>query len=206
MADRTIILTWISDLGAVLVTDAIDAADFSARVKAAAGLSGSAFAREALDLTRVAGESVVASGDLDIFATPSGLDAETGQVFAVLVAVGLSIAAPRIDWPHRPSARRARERVAAAAEAAMDVASGLGAEGADLFAWLSGVTGTSIRLLSNIAANAVPIVRVETGISQPSSVLAYRLYGDAGRAEQLVEVAGSTTPMLMPSAFDALES
>ncbi len=72
--------------------------------------------------------------------------------------------------------------------------------GAPLYAWLQALGATGLRILSDIAANAVPMVRVETGISLPSSVLAYRLYGDAGRAEGLCGVARSLTPMLMPIA------
>jgi prophage DNA circulation protein len=94
----------------------------------------------------------------------------------------------------------------AAGEAALAVAAGFGANGSDLYGWLAGLNAMAVRVVSNIAADAVPLVRVETGVSLPSSVLAYKLYGDATRAEGLVDIARSMTPMLMPSVFEALES
>jgi prophage DNA circulation protein len=205
-ADRTAILTWLSDLTATLVTDSIDLDDLSDRITAASALDADAFSGEVLDLTRIAAESVTGMADFARFVAPSGLDDATANAFAVLVAVGLAVSGPRIDWPSRPAARDARSAIGAAAEAAMAVASSLGANGADLYAWLGGLAAVSIRIISDIAANAVPMVKVETGISLPSTVLAYMLYSDAQRAGSLVDVAGSLTPMLVPSGFEALES
>ncbi len=48
------------------------------------------------------------------------------------------------------------------------------------------------------------MVTVETGISLPSTLLAYKLYGDPARAGALCDVAGSMTPALMPARFEAL--
>lgn len=76
----------------------------------------------------------------------------------------------------------------------------------DLYGYLSRLVEVAVLIVSDQAANAVPIVRVETGISMPSTVLAYQLYGEADRAQGLVEIARSATPMLMPIAFDALET
>lgn len=103
-------------------------------------------------------------------------------------------------------ARAARTRIAAAGEAGLAAVSGMGGEGADLYAWLSNLVSVSVRVVSEIAANAVPVVRVATKLSLPSSVLAYQLYGDASRAQGLVEIAGSATPLLMPASFEALAS
>ncbi len=73
-----------------------------------------------------------------------------------------------------------------------------------------GTAGTiiaiSVRVISDIAANAAPIVNVRTGISLPSTVLAYQLYGDAKRAQGMVDIAGAATPLVMPTTFDALAS
>jgi prophage DNA circulation protein len=123
-----------------------------------------------------------------------------------MVSIGGSIAGCRTDWPSRPSARAARTRVATAGAEGSAAADTLGGDGADLYAWLTATTAISCRMISEIAANAAPIVRVSTGISLPSTVLAYQLYGDAKRAGGLVDLAGSSTPMVMPTLFDALAS
>lgn len=204
-ADRAVILSWLSDLVSALVTDSIDLDDLSDRLTSASALGAIAFSAEVLQLTRIAAESVSVSADFGRFVAPVEVDNETAKAFAILVAVGLAISGTRIDWPSRPAARDARSAIAAAADAAFSVTSNIGADGADLYAWLSGVTSIAIRVVSDVAANAVPMIRVETGISLPSSVLAYKLYADASRAEGLTDIARSLTPMLMPSGFEALE-
>jgi hypothetical protein len=206
-AERATILTWLSDLSAAIITDAVDLADFANRVTAARNLTAAEFSSEALQLTRIAAESVAGPEDFGRFVAPSDLnDASTIAAFTVLVSIGLAIAGPRIAWPSRPRARAARDTMVAAGEAALAVAAGFGANGSDLYGWLAGLNAMAVRVVSNIAADAVPLVRVETGVSLPSSVLAYKLYGDAARAEGLVDIARSMTPMLMPSVFEALES
>lgn len=153
---------------------------------------------------RVVGESVDAPEDFDRLSASAPEVGDSGDAVAVLLAVGLSIAGVKVDWPSRPQARTARSRIAAAGEDGLAAASRMGAEGADLYAWLANVVSTSVRVISEIAANAVPVVRVSTRISLPSTVLAFQLYGQADRAQGLVEIAGSATPLLMPAAFDAL--
>ncbi len=81
-----------------------------------------------------------------------------------------------------------------------------GGAAVDLYRYLSRLIEIAVLIVSEQAANAVPIVRVETGVSLPSSVLAYQLYGDATRAQSLVDIARSATPMIMPVAFEAPES
>jgi prophage DNA circulation protein len=128
------------------------------------------------------------------------------DVMTIMLAMALSIAGGRANWRARRDARRARSRISAAGDDGLAAASKLGGDGADLYSWLSLVVETSCRLVSDIAADAVPIVRVSTNLSLPSTVLAYQLYGDASRAADLVDIAGAATPLVMPSSFDALAS
>ena len=203
-ADRSVILSWLSGLVADLVGDDLDRRGAEKRIAVAAGLGASAFAAEALSLMRISAESVSSPVDFDRIAAPSVVDQDTADAVSILLATRLAVAGVKVEWPSRPQARSARGRIAAAGEGALTAASRLGAEGADLYAWLANLVAVSVRVVSEIAANAVPVVRVETKISLPSTALAYQLYGDAGRAQGLVEIAGSATPLLMPAAFDAL--
>ncbi|ARO22949.1 hypothetical protein TAL182_CH01136 [Rhizobium sp. TAL182] len=205
-ADRQTVLAWLADLSATIVSDVDDLADVTARIAAAPGLDAAAFAAEALALTRIIAESVTAPADFDRFSIPATATGETAQAFAILVAMGSAIAGCRAEWPSRPAARRARSQVSSAGDAGAAGASTLGGDGADLYAWLTAVTAISCRLISEIAADAAPVIRIETGISLPSTVLAYQLYGDAARAGALIDLAGSATPMVMPTLFDALAS
>lgn len=204
--NRTELCAWLSDLVSTLVTDALDAADVASRLAAAPDLDGQAFALEMLTLMRVVAESVSTPAGFDRVKLISFTEAETLSVAEILAAYGLSISAPRIDWISRPQARAARSRIAAIGETALGHVSAKGAVAVDLYRYLARLIELSVLIVSEQAANAVPIVRVETGISLPSTVLAYQLYGDAGRAEGLVDIARVGTPMLMPIAFEALES
>lgn len=205
-ASRSYVLAWVADLSASLVTDAVDLDAVADRIDAAQGLTANEFAAEMIDLVRISAESVSGVAGFGRFVVPADVTAADRPAFAVLVAVGLAIAGPRIGWPSRPAARAARSTIADAVDEALAVASSLGASGADLYAWIDGLASVAIRIVSDQAASAVPMVRVETGISLPSTVIAWHLYGDPGRAEALVDAARSLTPMLMPATFEALES
>lgn len=205
-ANRSAILQWIADLAAAIVTDAEDMSDLSTRIDAAADMDAAAFSLEAIALTRIVAESVDASADFDLVAAALQVDAVTLPVMKVLQAMALAIAGVRVDWPSRPSARRARTRISSAGDEGLAAVSDLGAGGAQTYAWLSALIAVSCRLISDIAANAAPIVQVQTGISLPSTVLAYQLYGDATRAEAMIDIAGASTPLVMPTHFDALAS
>ncbi|OWV94271.1 hypothetical protein ATY81_12530 [Rhizobium sp. R72] len=205
-ADRGTILSWLADLSAAIVTDADDLSDVAIRIAAAPGLDSSAFASEALSLMRVIAESVDDPSDFDRLAQPIASTRATADAIAILLGMGLAVAACRPDWPSRPMARRARSRVASAGEAAGAAIDQLGGDGAELYAWSANITATAVRVISDLEADAAPIIKVSTGVSLPSTVLAYQLYGDAKRADGLVDIAGSATPLVMPVLFDALAS
>ncbi len=204
-ADKQAICDWLGSLATTIVTDALDIENIVERLDEAPSLSADAFAMEGLSLMRVIGESVSSASEFDTLRSGQFEDAETKDAGSVLLAVGLAVAGGRADWVSRPQARAGRDRIASAGDAALAVVSAMGANGVDLYVWLSSLTNIAVRLVSDQAADAVPVVRVETGISLPSTFLAYQLYGDAGRAASLVGIAGVSTPMLMPSAFNALE-
>jgi hypothetical protein len=206
-ANKTTVLSWLADLSAAIVTDPEDLGDVSSRIAAAVSLDAAAFATEALSLTRIIAESVNDSAGFDRWSIgPTIAAGDTRDAMSVLLSVALSIAGCRVDWPSRPQAGKARSRVAEAGDASLAVASNMGGDGADLYSWLSGLTDVACRLISDLAANAVPIVKVATGLSMPSTVLAYQLYGDANRAGSLVDISSSATPLVMPTLFDALAS
>lgn len=203
--DRASLCAWLADLAAVLVSDEDDAAAFSTRVDAAPALDADGFAAECLSLMRVIGESVSSPTEFDSLKAGVFSSSNTREASSILLAAGLAIAGARVSWISRPQARAGRERVSVAGDSALAVVSTIGADAADLYGWLSNLVQISVRLISDIAADLVPVVWIETGISMPSTVLAYKLYGDASRAGGLVDIAGSSTPMLMPVGFDALE-
>jgi prophage DNA circulation protein len=205
-ADRDTILSWLADLSAAIVIDSEDAADLTARIAVAPDLDAEAFANEALLMMRVIAESVDSPDDFDRLAQTVSATGATLDAISIMSGMALAVAGCRPAWPSRPAARRTRSRVAIAGDLAIDAVAQLGADGADLFAWLTSITAISCRIISDLAADAAPIVKASTGVSLPSTVLAYQLYGDANRAGGLVDISGSATPLVMPTLFDALAS
>lgn len=113
----------------------------------------------------------------------------------------LSIAAVRRAYQTRSDAAAARARLA---ELATPVLAELSASfGADAFAALAGLTGEAALDISRSAADRAPLVRVESGVSLPATVLAHALYGDATRAGEIVTRNRVATPCMMPVAFEA---
>lgn len=204
-ADRALISAWLATLAGSLVADDLDAEDLATRLAAAPAMEEEAFALEALSIMRVIAESIDLPSGFDALALPV-VAGDTLAAATILLAFGLSVAAPRVSWISRPQARAARSRIAMHGEGALRYVSVKGPVAVDLFSYLSRLIEIAVLIVSDQAANAVPIVRAETNISMPSTVLAYHLYGDAARAQGLVDIARSTTPMLMPITFDALES
>jgi hypothetical protein len=204
MTARGEILDWISARFGDIVTDSDDLDDAADRVAEAEALDAAAFAAEIVDLTRILGESVRTAAHYQALTlTPDFTEDTAEQAVSVLACIAMALGVGRVDWPSRPQARAARARLVTKAQAAYAVS---GALGADLHSWLMDLVGLAVRLVSDIAANAAPVVRIEAGFSLPSTVAAYQLYGDANRASGLVDVAGAGTPLVMPTKFDALAS
>jgi hypothetical protein len=198
------LLSWLADLAAAIVTDAEDAAMLADRLDAARALAGAALAAEVIDIARIIGESVASEAAFKRLAVLPDFDEDAAARAAILmVAIAQAVAIGRVDWTSRPAARAARAAFVDLAHRAYAIAATLGP---DLYAWLAGLVSVAVRLVSDRAANATPVVLVDSGLSLPSTVLAYQLYGDAKRAAGLVDIARSATPMIMPGRFEALAS
>ena len=112
------------------------------------------------------------------------------------------VAQAQSAFPDRQSAIAARQRVADAMDASLDrIAAETGQIVVELLMQIANVTSDHI---ATVAADLQPIVRVRTPRSAPSSALAYALYQEPSRAQELVARNGVLTPLFMPTALDAL--
>lgn len=126
----------------------------------------------------------------------------THAAVASLMTGALSVLMLRARYVAQPDAAAARDRIRSVAEAVLER---LGDTlGFAAMSALDAVTGETALALSRLAASRAPLVRVETGISLPSTLLAWELYQDPDRAGELIDRNGIGTPMLMPVAFEAL--
>lgn len=148
-------------------------------------------------------------GEPDALYTAIG--AETARA-STSTAIGAGMAAMIVGLYATLSVRRAyaARQDASAARTALAAVSGPIVEpvgdwlGADSYAALAAMTGQAAIELSRVAADRAPLVRVEAGVSLPSTAIAWRIYGDASRAGELVDRNRAGTPIFMPAAIEAI--
>lgn len=129
-------------------------------------------------------------------------DTPVAPIERAAITAAVSIAAVRRSYAARSDARLARKALSDAADPVLEAVSTN--FGADLFGWLSEMTGQAALDISRSGADRAPLVRVETGVSMPSTAAAYALYGDANRAGEIVDRNNASTPAILPAVFEAL--
>lgn len=150
-----------------------------------------------LDLARLVGEA----GKPDaIIASIERVEAEGALVQTMQVMI-LCFAVTRASYEARQDASAARRRLSLRAD---DLYPTIAAAGSEALDFVARLVGAACQHLATIAATRVPLVRVETGVPLPSTVLAFDLHGDAGRAQSLVARNRSATPLIMPTTFEAV--
>lgn len=191
-------MTWLADLIDAGISDPADAT-VARKMALQIEMGGQEGARAFLETCRRIGEGV--DDPLGIVATLDRL--ELSDAIDLMGALVIRcFAAVRVDYDSRQAAQRGRRRLAAQADASYEL---LASEfGADALSWIVRLVGESILQISAIAATKAPIVRVETGLSLPSSLLAWDLYGDPERGRELVLRNRVGAPLVMPTAFEAL--
>lgn len=206
MASRASIFLARDWLGAIGARRCDQADDLTLIARALAKVqpgSGAAAAGAMLDAARIIGEGGAPAGVLDDTETPL----ETGEAvldgfLRVLVVTMAAYAFVRSDYPSSQDAAVAREQLLARAALAYDLA-GPGLSDA-VFGYLTALVGEAALQLSRTAADRAPLVRVETGLSLPSTLVAWQLYRDPSRAAEIVARNKAATPALMPTAFEAI--
>lgn len=190
-------MAWIEDLVARFVTDTDDLALAQSAMATIAG-GGSAGALALLELCRLIGESTADS--IGLMRALDGVSGETlDHTSALIIAC---FAAVRARYPARSDAQSARAALTTRADGVVDAA-GV-AFGPDVHSWLTRLVGESVVQISTLAATLAPVVRVDMGISLPSTRIAYDLYGDPAMAEDLVARNRTGTAMVMPVVLEAL--
>ncbi|WP_054308916.1 hypothetical protein [Mesorhizobium sp. 1M-11] len=190
-------ISWLFHLCDRLIADADDRILVQQR-QAVIAAGGDTAATAYLELCRLVGEAADPSATL--IALDDVEDAAPVDLLGRLVVHAFAVM--RASYPAQPDAAAARVRLAAQAEIAYPVVGD--ALGHIVLDFAVRLIGEATVQLSRLAANAAPIVRVETGISLPSSLIAFDLYGQASRGAEIMERNGTGTPMLMPSPLKAL--
>lgn len=195
MDDALMLLT---DLAGRFLTDREDIASAS-RLTSDAAKGGVVGVSALLELARLVGEASQ-PGSMPAALT---FTAVVGPLSALALMVVRCFAAVRADYPSRQDAIAARTRIAADGDALYQH---LAPAGADAVNFAASLVGATVLSLSRLAASRAPLVRVETNVSLPSSLLAWQLYGDPARSAELVQRNGVATPLAMPVTFEALAS
>lgn len=191
-------MTWLANLIDAGVSDPADAT-VARKMALQIEMGGQDGARAFLETCRRIGEGVddpsgiVAT--LDRLVLSDAIDRLGALVIRCFAAV-------RVDYESRQAAQRARSLLSTDADDVYEQVAV--AFGADALSWTVQLVGEAMLQISAIAATKAPVVRVETGLSLPSSLLAFDLYGDPARGRELVLRNGVGAPLVMPTAFEAL--
>ena len=118
-------------------------------------------------------------------------------VAAAMEAIRLIAGATYTD---RSTAIAARDAMQAIAVAVLPF---LGSLGGAVTTAFSDLWGQSVSYLSSVIADLAPILLYQTNVRLPSTALAYRLYADPSRATELVARNRVSTPLFMPTIFEA---
>jgi prophage DNA circulation protein len=118
------------------------------------------------------------------------------------------IAAANLTADYQPSsaadAAQVRTMVASALQAEIDSAGDSGDDA--VYTALKALRAAVVEDLNTRAAQLPTLMTVRTQAPVPSLVLAYRLYGDASRSDELIAEAAPVHPAFMPTIIKVLSS
>lgn len=143
-------------------------------------------------------------------AQPLGRTRKSARAFTTAVDLGLATAATAvvvrqtalIDWASRDEALLARERIRTAVDA---IAEPVGASlGEGVYTAMIRLRSEAIEILTERLTTLKPVVAIDTGVSLPSTRIAYELYGRAGPGREIVRRNAAATPALMPTRLEVL--
>lgn len=221
----------VSDLRAALPIEETAAADLATRIsRTRAGLTG---AVDISELATAIGDLCDIIRDLGRFSDPMQAEIQMGAILptiselvgvsaspaitlasdlartvaacieaAVLAEIAVAVASRQYE--DRPSAIAASRRLNAFLDATLMRIAEYGGE--DLWHAAETAATHAIDYLSRSASDLKPVVLVGTLRSFPATVIAWRLYGDPSRAQELVQRNAVATPLFMPSSIEALAS
>ena len=115
----------------------------------------------------------------------------------LIAALALCRGVLRLDFERRESALAARDRITAAMEPCLSLAAGEPA----LLELAMGAYGAALAALDARILSLNPLVRVQTGESEPVALLAWQLYADTTRMDELAATNGDRTPEFMPTTL-----
>jgi prophage DNA circulation protein len=173
------------------------------------GMPADSAARAALDLADAfpapAPANVTVAGKP--YASPLAVTAANNAIAAaqMIRLAGLTAYAEAVlrqTFASRPDGMRARGALAARFE--VELYNCDGAANADLYVAIETLRGRVIDWLAQTITTLAPVVAVETAASMPSLALAWRLYADPSRADELVARNGVRDPAFMPRQIEAL--
>ncbi|MHB8887175.1 MAG: hypothetical protein ACYC5H_19245 [Methylovirgula sp.] len=122
---------------------------------------------------------------------------------AVMFAAEAVRAIATTTYKSRPDAIAARTAIAQIAATVTAIYAPLGEA---VTAAFDSIYGQAADYISQQIASLKPIVLVSLNVSMPANVLAYRLYNDPTRSQELIDRNQVTTPCLMPTTFEAESS
>lgn len=108
----------------------------------------------------------------------------------------------RTDHGDRNAASAARARIAASFDAAADRIAQ--EAGGDIYRVFAETARLATDHIVQVSVDLRPLIRVDSRQSIPATAMAWKLYGDAARADELAERNRVSEPLFMPLSLEAL--
>ena len=195
-----------SDTATGAATDAALASDAITLIAATRDLADALAADSAaaaMAATADAFVTVTATAYLAPRARTAAANAQAAARLARLAALtAWAEALVRRDYKSRPDGVSARAEAAARFQAELEQC--FGAADAGLAIAIQDLRGSVVDYLTRLIADLKPVVTVETASQMPSLALAWRLYADPLRAEELVARNAVRHPSFLPQTLSAL--
>jgi prophage DNA circulation protein len=150
--------------------------------------------------------AMVPAGAPGVTLTSSQAVVVLSSASAALLRRGCVIAQAQLSAQYQPVSRDDAQAVLSVVLASIDaeiaIAGDMGED--DVYNSLRAMRTAVVQDLSGRAASAASVATVSMAAALPAPVLAQRLYRDATRADELVQVADPIHPAFMPMTFQAL--
>ena len=135
-------------------------------------------------------------------ALASAMDAAAQRLRLSSILTSAAETALDADWPTSDAAQDVADALSSLLEAAIDAPASLSSQAdAEARQLVAEAIGLTVRFLREEAASLPRLSDYTPPVTMPAVLLAHRLYGDAGRADELVRFNALADPLRVPGAL-----
>jgi hypothetical protein len=195
----------VDQVGEVIADAATWSTGVAAAIRSIGDLASSALWEEtAADLLTATAATHSVAYTTDATAAAEAAAAIVPAIVRVSALASVIEVIAAIDYPDRPTAVAARNRLVEAVAAEIERLDSLDPAPGEIIAALSDLRDAAVAALKKRATSLAPVISVTSTAVMPALVWAWRLYGDPTRADEIVARNRLDHPAFVPLQFEAL--